>query len=141
MKKQEIFKLQLDAFMQPFVMWRIETTKNVSETPMELLQDKSLWEWNEDIEHDACTAYWMSSPEIYNNLVQEIVECLLMQVSSKGTLDEYENIGQQNFNDLYLYVEDKLRDIIRNEAFYECVFDHYLEVYSSLDSSINNLLK
>jgi hypothetical protein len=142
MSKQEIYKLQLDAFMKPHVMWRIETTKDVNDIPLDLLKEVSFWEWNVDIEHDAHTAYWTSmlnwnGKPVYDNLVDEITECCLMQVDPEG----YDNISDEDFSELAWYVYSKLQHVIKDEAFHDDVYEFYYKFYNDYNNKINNLIK
>ena len=139
MTKLEIFKLQADAAMQPHVMWRIEVEKNVMKYPMDLIKAKSMWEWDEDIEHDAMVASLFNFDRI-NSTTREIVDCMLMNVSVEGT-DEYENISDVDYQDLIQHVFNKLGKVIKNEIFHKDVFNYYEELFEQWDGKIENLIK
>ena len=139
MTKLEIFKLQADAFMKPHVMWRIEVEKNVMKYPMDLVKAESIWEWNEDIEHDAMVASLFQFDRI-DSLANEIVDCLLMNVSPEGTTDEYDNINNKDYSDLTQYVFNNLNKVIKSEVFYNDVFDYYEELFQQWGGKIEDLI-
>tara|TARA_R110000803_G_C11707003_1_gene286343 strand:+ start:22 stop:459 length:438 start_codon:yes stop_codon:yes gene_type:complete len=127
MSKQEIFKLQLDAFMIPHVMWRIEVEhKVIKKDALAILKKHSEWKWDEDVEHDAMAAYLSANSHRYHLLVQEVVDCLLMHVSAKKT-EELDNINAMDYSDLMDYVDDKLKHVIKNQAFHPDVYEHNFE--------------
>ena len=133
MTKLEIFKLQADAFMKPHVMWRIAVEKNVMKYSMDLVKAESLWEWNEDIEHDAMVASLFQFDRI-DSLTTEIVDCLLMNV------DEYDNISNGDYLDLTQYVFNSIGKVIKSEVFYNDVFDYYEERFQQWDEKIEDLI-
>ena len=142
MKKQEIFKLQLDAYITPFVWWRLNAGPN-KEWPKDLIKSESLWEWDEDVEQASTAGYFLSTPKIYFKLVNEIVDVFLMQISKNKT-EEYDNISYPDYDELFYYVSDKLEDILLEESFDKEVTMHYKEVWSKLNTemeSINNIIK
>jgi len=141
MKKQEIFKLQLDAYLTPYIWWRLNAGPD-KEWPEDLIKSESLWEWNEDIEQASNAGYWLSTPKIYGRLVNDIVSIFLMQISKNKT-DEYDNISHPDFDELCDYVADKLEDMLLNESFFEDVTIHYKGVWNKLNTemeSINNII-
>ena len=137
MEKQEIFKLQLDAFIQPFIMWRVSVGPT-GQWPKELIQSESLWKWNEDVEHDSTVGFYLSTPKIYNDLVQEIVDVFLMQISKKGT-EEYDNIPDRYYAELCDYVNDKLEDELLKEGFWEEIVKHYKKVWNKYNTQLELL--
>lgn len=134
MKKLEIFKLQADAFMKPHVMWRTEVEKDVMKYSMDLVKAESMWEWSEDIEHDAMVASLFQFDRI-DELTQEIVDCMLMNVN------EYDNINNKDYQDLIQYVFNKIGKVIKSEAFYSDVFDYYEELFQQWDEKVEDLIK
>jgi hypothetical protein len=139
MTKQEIFKLQLDACMNPHVMWRESTTFYKKESLLELCKMESMWEWGDDIEHDASLSYWISSDEIYVDLAQEILDCCLMNVSKKAT-EEYDKINDTDYQELWAYVIKKLEKIIRHEAYDKEAFSYFLKIHKRVYKETNNLI-
>jgi hypothetical protein len=134
MKKVDIIKLQLDAFMKPHVMWRIVVEKNVTETPLELIQSQSPWEWDEEVEHDAMAAL-LCQPKRFEFLVQEVTEVCLMDI------DQYDNINNSEFSELAWYVHSKLESVIANEAFHKEIYTFFRKMFLDYESSINDLIK
>lgn len=134
MKKQEIFKLQLDAYITPFVWWRISAGPD-KEWPEDLIISESLWEWDGDIEQASTVGYYLSTPKIYYKLVNDMLDIFLMQISKNKT-DEYDNISHPDYDELFDYVDDKLEDILLEESFDKEVTMHYKEVWNKLNTEM-----
>ena len=74
MSKQEMLKLQLDVFMKPHVMWRLEVEPRIiKKDELDILKGNSEWKWDEEIEHDAMAAYLTTNISRYQKLVQDTV--------------------------------------------------------------------
>lgn len=138
MKKLEILKLQLDAFVQPHIMWKVEVEKNVTTTPIDLLK-QGIYEWNLDIEHDAMVAS-VAEPHKREKLVTDIVDLMLMTVSTNKT-DEYHNISDFNYNELCDYANAKIEEALEFEVFHDEVYTYYRDVLLKLQTNINTLVQ
>ena len=133
MTKLEILKLQADVYMNPFLMWRIEVEKDIIKYPMELIQMESIWEWNEDVEHDAICASVAQSDRI-DGLTTEIVDCLLLKT------DQYDDISDKEYNELSWYVFEKVEEEIMEEVFDDRVFESFRQWFEGMNETINNLI-
>jgi len=132
MTKLEILKLQADVYMNPFLMWRIEVEKDIIKYPMELIQIESIWEWNEDVEHDAMCASVAQFDRI-DELTTEIVDCLLLKTDN-------DDISDKEYNELCWYVFGKVEEEIMEEVFDDRVFESFKQWFEGMNEKINNLI-
>ena len=148
MTKQEIFKLQLDAFIRPHLMWRHEIDVNskvkdwngVKALPDEELKEISLWEWDVDVQHDAHYAFFVSCPHVFKGVCEDTLESFLIASSPlDNKLKHYEEISNEDYVDLMFYIEDKLYKEIREDlVFTPEIFDFFLDVYISQKPDLVN---
>lgn len=126
----DIMKLQLNAYMIPYIQWRAEVNDNTKG-----YEDLFPRQWGEDVRHDGELAFFLSSQENYRGLVQEIVDVyLIYMIENMG-----DNISDDDYNSLCNHIFEKVEIHLRDLAFFEDTFDEWVEILSDVEDAFSEI--